>query len=673
MNHALRLWSLVACACSAVASPSVLAAGPVSGFRGDGTGLYPDTDPPAAWSRSSAAVRGLRFLSHKPPAAESGSPMADGVVREWLVLGPVPIAGHDKDQDVLPDEAGLTPDEGRTTAGRRWQKMACDTAYIDFARLIGKHSDTVAYAFTNIYAPAAGTFRLDITCVGDVRVYVNGRKSPPIGPRFKLDLAKGWNRLLIRAAAGENDWYIVPVLHGWGPCEYQDTGIAWRTPLPGVHPGFYGGGTGAGAPVIVGDNLYLLSEPHDLICINKADGKLRWIRRSSFFESATDEDKKHPAWPKAQTLAGKLDVLNAAVVSGTATPAQLEEKSQLERDLQKQMRLIDGTKYASGTVPDVGFSGYTPCTDGQFIYAWFGNGVSVCYALDGSRRWIRVDQRAIVEHGFSSSPLLVDGKFVVYMRELMAFDATTGKTAWQIRVTEEDGLNPGGFFHASLVGASIGGVPVIVLGNGTIVRAGDGKVVGADPKITGPAVATPVISGKRLFRIGSGNMELITQTLPDALADPLRLPERRLVVDTTAFPKHYLPWHLSSPIIHDGLAYLINNAGVLTVVDVDAGQVVYQKLLDLDAFQAHNEGAARGLGVSPVLAGKYLYFLGNSGTALVLQPGRVYRQVARNKIENIVMAGHWSERQERFVANPVAEGKRLYVRGEGNLYAIGTR
>ena len=35
-----------------------------------------------------------------------------------------------------------------------------------------------------------------------------------------------------------------------------------------------------------------------------------------------------------------------------------------------------------------------------------------------------------------------------------------------------------------------------------------------------------------------------------------------------------------------------------------------------------------------------------------------------------VMAGHWSERQERFVANPVFDGKRLYIRGEGALYAI---
>jgi hypothetical protein len=109
------------------------------------------------------------------------------------------------------------------------------------------------------------------------------------------------------------------------------------------------------------------------------------------------------------------------------------------------------------------------------------------------------------------------------------------------------------------------------------------------------------------------------------------------------------------------------------VIDLEARKVVYQKLLDLDVFQAHNEGAARGVGSSPVLAGGRIYLLGNNGAALVIEPGRTYRQVSKNKIENMVMPGHWSERQERFIANPVADGDRLYLRGEGGLYAVGPR
>jgi outer membrane protein assembly factor BamB len=297
--------------------------------------------------------------------------------------------------------------------------------------------------------------------------------------------------------------------------------------------------------------------------------------------------------------------------------------------------------------------------------------VTACYDLDGNRRWIRVDRRPAVEHGFSSSPLLIDGKFVVFMRDLMAFDAATGKLAWQAPLVRQEGLNPEGFFHGSPVAATIGGTPVLVLGNGAIVRAGDGKVLFTDRETGNQAVASPVVEGGRIFCLPSGRSELVVRSLPEKLGDPLKLPTRRIALDMSAFPKHYLPWHISSPVVHEGLAYLMNNAGVLTVVDVDAGKVVYQKLLDLDVFQAHNEGAARGQGASLALAGKYLYCLGNNGAALVLAPGRVYRQIAKNKIENVVMTGHWAERQERFMASPVFDGDRLYLRGEGTLYAIG--
>ena len=186
-------------------------------------------------------------------------------------------------------------------------------------------------------------------------------------------------------------------------------------------------------------------------------------------------------------------------------------------------------------------------------------------------------------------------------------------------------------------------------------------------------VASPVVQRDTLFLLPTLRMQFVTQRFPDTLTEPLELATRELALDMTKFPTHYLPWHLASPIVHDGLAYLVNNSGVLTVVDVKENKIVYQKLLDLDTCQAHNEGPSRGIGISPALAGRHIYFFGNNGAALVIEPGRIYKQVAKNKIENIVMNGHWSQRQERFVANPVFEGNRLYVRGEGNLYAIGAQ
>jgi len=103
---------------------------------------------------------------------------------------------------------------------------------------------------------------------------------------------------------------------------------------------------------------------------------------------------------------------------------------------------------------------------------------------------------------------------------------------------------------------------------------------------------------------------------------------------------------------------------------VNEAKVLYQRMLDVDQFQTANEGPARGCGISPALGGKHIYVFGNNGAAVVLEPGRVFKQVAKNKIESLVSVGHWGERQERFVSNPVFDGDRLYVRGEGHLYAL---
>ncbi|HZK80431.1 MAG TPA: PQQ-binding-like beta-propeller repeat protein, partial [Humisphaera sp.] len=408
-----------------------------------------------------------------------------------------------------------------------------------------------------------------------------------------------------------------------------------------------------------------------LVCLNKADGKVLWIRRAGHFEAATDEEKHNPAYPDAQALARKIDAINASFIAGKATNNQLVEKWKSETALRKQMKLVDAVKYANREIPDVGFSGFTPCTDGKFIYAWFGDGVSVCFDLEGNRKWMHLDQHDPAEHGFSSSPLLVDGKFVIFMRDLIAMDCASGQVAWQTPITAPTGPNPDGYFHGALVGTVIDGVKVILLGNGMIVRASDGAVVYKDKFVGKQFLVSPVVENKLVLTITRYNRDLSIRTLPRQFTDPLNVTGRALTIDTSGFPKNYVNWQLCSPVIDKGLAYLVNNAGVLTVVDIEAGAVVYQKMLDIDAFQAVNEGAARGIGISPILAGKYLYFMGDSGTTLVIEPGRSYRQVAKNKIENVVMLGHWSERQERFVANPVPDGNRLYIRGEESLYAIG--
>jgi hypothetical protein len=90
----------------------------------------------------------------------------------------------------------------------------------------------------------------------------------------------------------------------------------------------------------------------------------------------------------------------------------------------------------------------------------------------------------------------------------------------------------------------------------------------------------------------------------------------------------------------------------------------------------HNLPPARGgAGSSITLAGNYIYVFGNAGTCLVLEPGRAYKEIARNRIENglVRSPGYSYEHQETLASCPVFEGKRMYLAAESTLYCIGEK
>ena len=64
----------------------------------------------------------------------------------------------------------------------------------------------------------------------------------------------------------------------------------------------------------------------------------------------------------------------------------------------------------------------------------------------------------------------------------------------------------------------------------------------------------------------------------------------------------------------------------------------------------------------------------NQGTALVLKPGRTFQQVARNRIAT-QLDRYWPIPAQETIAYapPIADGKRLYLRGERYLYCLGEK
>ena len=91
----------------------------IVGWRGNWTGLWPDAQTPVEWSRlPMGATRGLQCATTRP-ADESAAPQGttavrDGLIRDWLVIGPFPVTDSVKqfEESQIANEAELKPAAG---------------------------------------------------------------------------------------------------------------------------------------------------------------------------------------------------------------------------------------------------------------------------------------------------------------------------------------------------------------------------------------------------------------------------------------------------------------------------------------------------------------------------------------------------------------------------------
>ncbi len=166
-------------------------------------------------------------------------------------------------------------------------------------------------------------------------------------------------------------------------------------------------------PIIVGDRIFTLSEPYDLICLDKNTGKVLWVRSFPPFMGVTDAEKAaNPAFKEVEPLIAELDKLNDAFVAQGWTAEWFRQKNELVKKIDALSGKAD-RKYK--LPPDMyveswtGYTAPTPCSDGRCVYVVSGDGITVCYDLDGNRKWFVYESLKKVwgEHGFASSPLLV--------------------------------------------------------------------------------------------------------------------------------------------------------------------------------------------------------------------------------------------------------------------------
>ena len=690
---------------TAADAPTTQPAGKIVGWRGDGTGRYPNANPPLSWGRVARSVKELSAQALKPKDDASparGAAIPDGVIRNWLVLGPLPLTEDKKVEDVLPNADALSPDADDKGGDLKWRAVSLETGCPDLCAALNIAPDQkgfAAYAHAYVYSPSgrAVAYNLLYQGQGINRVWLNGKaiydagKNVDIGPgaRLVLPLQKGWNRLLVLNAKTMNtrkSWWTYGCLYGEKTDDYDAHGIVWATRTPEA---------GTSAPVIAGDRIFLTSEGGSVVCLGKADGKMLWVRSLSYYDFATAEERK--AYPEIfaelDPLAEQVKKLDETdcVVPWKAPAAEKDRRAVIEGLIFKGMGKVSKDRYNNPATwgCEAGRTPCTPVTDGHRVYALFGTGIVACYDRDGNCLWKRLLKHTMVEHGYTTSPLLVDGKLVIYFDNFTVLDPKSGDV-----ILERPHFVPGNkpawdwfnHFHATACVLPVGKETILYYVNGEFVRLSDGKSLAtpmATLKTLRPAnyrkngatrCVTPVVEGGTAYKITHNTGGVAAFRLPTLHGDEIE-PEvvREVPFDTDRFPHYYQPIHTASPLLHEGLLYCVNDFGVLTVVDVVKGEVIYQRLLDLDVFMPYNGAGPLkgGVSSSPTLGGKYVYLWGNQGTCLVIEPGRTYKQVARNRLENF--SPGWPPHQEATMTDPVFEGERMYFRGEYTLYCIGPK
>jgi outer membrane protein assembly factor BamB len=420
------------------------------------------------------------------------------------------------------------------------------------------------------------------------------------------------------------------------PLEWSPTkNVLWSAPMPGY---------GVSHPVPLGHRVFICSEPATLLCLNREDGKVLWQKTSSYSELEIEPNVRARLEvelaetaelnKKQSAIEKEMGALHRALVKDKAPREEIDKKlkpfrMQIEELKKEKKKLPLAVLYTQpGTHPTAGYSAPTPVTDGKEVFVAFGNGLVACHDLDGQRKWLKLIEHSNAAFAHSGSPILAGSHLLIHFTDLVALDPKTGNEVWRLK-------HPTG--HGTPLATRIGGTEVVLTPKGALVRAQDGKLLAQGLGSCG--ANSPVLHEGVVYYV-HGSVNAVR--LPESLEEPVK---PRVLWKGKATGGGY--W-FSSPVVHEGLLYAASDQGILTVLEAATGEMVYEERLNLS-------GSAYP---SISLAGKYLYVSSDNGTTVVLQPGREFKVLARNKLEP-------------FRSSLVFEGKRLYVRTAKHLYCIG--
>ena len=304
------------------------------------------------------------------------------------------------------------------------------------------------------------------------------------------------------------------------------------------------------------------------------------------------------------------------------------------------------------------YASETPFTDGERIYASFGQNVGLfVYSVDGTLLWKKQwDPRPIyLDFGTSSSPIVSGGR--VYLLQdneerpsLTALDAKTGQELWRTP-RSRGGFPVTSSWMTPFVWKNALRTEIITTGQGNVVSYDlDGKELWRVTRMAMPTASPFAVDG--MLYVGTGSQGDANRPFlavkPGAGGDISLKPgetSNAFIVWSHPRASGYTP----SAIVHDGRAYVVHDTGILTVLDAKTGRQIYKVRVG---------GGGQTFSASPIAVGKRVMLLTEEGLTFVLDTGAEYKEIARNDLGEMTLA------------SPAVAGNAIYIRTESKLYKI---
>ena len=308
----------------------------------------------------------------------------------------------------------------------------------------------------------------------------------------------------------------------------------------------------------------------------------------------------------------------------------------------------------------------TPLADETGVYAFFGSGGAVAINPAGKVIWSNVENHFYSQHGLGASPILYKDLLIMPWDHsiekgpelrigwqipwdksfVLALDKATGK----LRYRAQRGMSRISHMTPRIV--QVDGRPQLISAAGDVIEAFDpesGRKIwwvraGGEGTTPSPVFGDGVVYASSGFPTPIGNQSFTPAVRAFKLGGEGDMSRQNLIWEQKKAPPM-----LASPLLHDGLLYTIKEDGQLQALDARDGQVVYRQKLQ-GSYSA-----------SPVLAAGRIYLTSDDGLTTVIEPGRQFRELAQNPLE------------EKMQASLAVSGGRIYIRTENHLYGIGQK